>query len=116
MNKLDTMWKYTQKYTKQEIDEDEFIEISGFKKLDYDDQRFFAITIKRMKCVKSFGKIAQIVMDSYLHQYRTKIMNFCKTMNVPIPEIKIADVSTLVKKNIFSNSRRTIQQSNMFYL
>ena len=37
-------------------------------------------------------------MDSYLHQYRTKIMNFCKTMNVPIPEIKIADVSTLVKK------------------
>lgn len=96
MNKLDSVWKCVQKYTKKEIDENEFLLLSDFENLDYEDQYIFAEIIKRMKCVKSYDRIIILVLNSYVKNFKNQLDKICKNNKFPMFNIVINSIERRV--------------------
>lgn len=89
VNKLDLVWKYTQEYVRHEIDEEDFFILSCFKDLDLNDQHFFALMIKKLKCIDLEDVISDYVLDDYIKEIKSEvsaILNLEQDFEVNIKE------------------------------
>lgn len=75
VNKLDMVWKYTQKFTKHEINQHDFFTLSSFKELSFEDQYFFAMIAKRIKCIDLEKSLANYVAQIYMNNVKEEITN-----------------------------------------
>ena len=90
VNKLDLVWKYTQLYVKHEITEEEFLVLSCFEDLHFDDQHFFASIVKRIKCVDLENILAKHISGNYISKIEDeaiRILNLGNDFQVSVEEL-----------------------------
>lgn len=106
VNKLDSVWKYTQLYVKHEIAEDDFFVLSCFEDLHFDDQHFFASIVKRIKCVDLENILAKHISSNYVSKIEDeaiRILNLENDFQVSVKELNsskfIIHLNLYIKNN-----------------